>query len=121
MGNVFQEIGHGVKVGAVDVAKGVEKGVEYAIVHPVEFCMKAEKIIASAIKDQPEVKAAVLGLVKQATGVIGDVGNDVAEKGINLAADAKTLADAEAFFAYFKGNFIPLVEKLYAEVKADLQ
>lgn len=121
MDNVFEEISHGVKVGAVDVAKGVEKGVEYAIVHPIEFCIKAEKIIASAIKDQPEVKAAVLDLVKQATGVIGDVAEDVAEKGINLQDDAKTLADAEAFFTYFKDNFIPLVEKLYAEVKADIQ
>ncbi len=121
MGNVFEAIGHDVKVGAVDVAKGVEKGVEYAVIHPIEFCVKAEKVLASAIKDQPEVKNAVLALVKQASSVIADVGTDVAEKGINLQDDAKTLADAEAFFNYFKANFIPLVESLYAEVKADVQ
>ena len=121
MGNVFETIGHDIKVGAEDVGKGVEKGVEFAIVHPIEFCVKAEAVIASAVKDSPEVKTAVLGLVKQATGVIGDVATATAEKGINLADDAKALADAEAFFNYFKSTFIPLVESLYAEVKADVQ
>jgi hypothetical protein len=121
MGNVFETIGHDVKVGAEDVAKGVEKGVEYGIVHPIEFLIKAEKVLASAIKDQPEIKDAVLALVKQASGVIGDVSTDVAEKGLNLQDDAKTLADAEAFFTYFKDKFIPLVEMVYAEVKADVQ
>jgi hypothetical protein len=121
MGNVFETIGHDVKVGAEDVGKGVEKAVEFAIVHPIEFCVKAEAVIASAVKDSPEVKTAVLGLVKQATGVIGDVATATAEKGINLADDAKALADAEAFFNYFKSTFIPLVESLYAEVKTDVQ
>jgi len=120
MGNVFDTIGHDIKVGAEDVGKGVEEVVEYAIVHPVEFVVKAEKVLTSAIKDQPEVKDAVLGLVKQATGVIGDVATDAADKGINLEADAKTLTDAEAFFTYFKSTFIPLVESLYAEVEADV-
>lgn len=121
MGNVFKTIGHDVKVGAEDVGKGVEKAVEYAIVHPIEFCVKAEAVIASAIKDSPEVKTAVLDLVKQANGVIGDVATDIADKGINLSANAKTLTDAEAFFTYFKSTFIPLVESLYAEIKAEVE
>jgi hypothetical protein len=121
MGNVFETIGHDIKVGAEDVGKEVEKGVEFAIVHPIEFCVKAEAVIASAIKDQPEVKAAVLNLVKQANGVIDDVATDVADKGINLAADAKTLTDAEAFFTYFKSTFIPSMESVYAEIEADIQ
>jgi hypothetical protein len=106
-------VGHDIKIAAVDT--------EHAIVKTVEFLPKAEKLIASAIKDQPEVKSAVLDLVTQATAVIGDVTIDVADKGINLAADAKTLADAEAFFTYFKNTFIPLVESIYSEVKTDVQ
>jgi hypothetical protein len=121
MENVFETIGHDIKVGVEDVGKGVEEGVEYAIIHPIEFCVKAEKVLASAIKDRGEVKAAVLDLVKQASGVIDDVAIDVADKGFNLREDAKTLSDAEAFFAYFRSTFIPLVEKLYAEIKADTQ
>lgn len=121
MGNVFETIGHDIKVGAEDVGKGVKEGVEFAIVHPIEFCVKAEAVLASAVKDSPEVKTAILDLVKQATGVISDVAVDIADKGINLTADTKTLTDAEAFFTYFKSTFIPLVESLYAEVKADVE
>jgi hypothetical protein len=121
MGNVFQTIGHDVKVGAEDVGKGVVKGVEFAVIHPIEFCAKAEAVLASAIKDSPEVKASILNLVKQAAGVIADVATDVADKGIDLQADTKTLTDAEAFFSYFKSTFIPLVEQVYADVKADVQ
>jgi hypothetical protein len=113
MSNVFDKIGHGIKVGAEDVAKGV--------VDVVEWTPKAIAVLATAIKDRPEVKSAVLALVKQATAVIADVGVDVAGKGINLAADTKTLADAEAFFVYFRGTFIPLIEQVYTQVAADVQ
>jgi hypothetical protein len=44
-----------------------------------------------------------------------------AGKGIDLAADARALADAEAFFGYFKSIFVPLVEKVYSEVAADIK
>ena len=121
MGNVFETIGHDVKVGAEDVGKGVKAGVEFAIIHPIEFCIKAEVVLATAIKDQPELKAAVLSLVSQATNVIGDVSSAVADKGLNLKEDTDTLAAAEAFFLYFKSAFIPLMEKVYGEVKADIQ
>jgi len=113
MSNVFEEIGHGIKVAAVDT--------EHAIVDAVEFLPKAERVIASAIKDQPAIKDAVLTLVKQASGVIGDTASAAAAKGINLTQDAKALADAEAFFSYFKSTFIPLVESVYREITADVQ
>jgi hypothetical protein len=91
--------------------------VAHVAVEVVEFLPKAEKVIASAIKDQPAVRAAVLTLVEKAGSVIGDVTVATADKGINLAADAKTLADAESFFTWFKTNFIPVIEQLYSEVK----
>src|SRR4030088_2121832 len=100
--NVFQKIEAGVVTVAKDIAHGV--------VYPVEFLVKAEKVIASAIQDQPEIKAVVLNMIKQAQGVIADSISVAAGKGIDLAADAKALADAEAFFGYFKSTFIPLVE-----------
>lgn len=112
MSNVFEEVGHGLKVAAVDT--------EHAIVDAVEFLPKAEKVIASAIKDQPQIKDAVIELVKQAEGVIGDVAGAVATKGIDLASDAKALADAEAFFSYFESIWIPLIEQVYKEVAADI-
>jgi flagellar hook assembly protein FlgD len=112
MSNPLEAIGHGVKVAAEDVVKGVADA--------IEFLPKAEKVIATAIKDDPQVKTAVLELVKQAEAVIGDTASAAADKGINLADDAKALADAEAFFTWFKTSFVPLVEQIYAEVKTDL-
>jgi hypothetical protein len=111
--HAVEVVAHDVKVAAVDTA--------HVVVKVVEFLPKAEKVIATAIKDDPEVKAAVLDLVKQATAVIGDVSTDVADKGINLAAGSKTLVDAEQFFSYFKSEFIPMVESVYAEIKTDVQ
>lgn len=102
---------------AETVGKDIVKGVEY----PIEFLVKAEAVIASAIKDQPEVKTAILGLVTQAQTVIADSAGVLANKGVDFSADSKTLADAEAFFEYFKNTFIPMVEQIYAEVKADIQ
>lgn len=113
MSNVFTVIGHGIEVAAKDVA--------HAVVDVIEFLPKATAVLASAIKDQPEVKSAVIDLVKQAATVIADLGADAASKGFDLASDEKTLADAEVFFAYFQTTFIPLVEKLYSEVAADLK
>lgn len=113
MSNPIQEIGHGIKVAAVDVAKGIE--------YPISFLVKAESVITSAIKDQPEIKSAVISLITQAESVIGDVATASAAKGINLASDAKALSDAESFFEYFKSTFIPLVEAVYKEVAADVQ
>lgn len=111
--NPIQEVGHAIEVAAEDVAK--------AVAYPVKFLVKAEKVIASAIHDQPAIKSAVLDLVKQADTVVTDIGTDVAAKGLNLTSDAKTLADAEAFFTYFRDTFIPLVEQVYGEVAADLK
>jgi hypothetical protein len=112
MSNPIEKIGHDIKVAAVDTA--------HAVVKVVEFLPKAEQVIATAIKDQPQIKTAVLSLVSQATNIVGDVATDAADKGINLTADAATLAAAEAFFAYFKATFVPLVEQVYGEIKTDV-
>lgn len=106
MSNVIETIG-----------KDILHGVEF----PFEYTAKAIKVLDSAIKDQPAIKAAVIDLIKQAETVIGDSAKDVSEKGLVLADDAKTLADAEAFFVYFRDQFCPLVAKVYTEVATDLQ
>lgn len=110
--NVFEKIGHGIKVGAEDVVHGVED--------VVAFLPKAAKVLGTAIKDDPQVKAQVLELVKQAEAVIADTALAASEKGINLTQDAKALGDAEAFFTWFKSSFIPFVERVYGELKADV-
>jgi len=113
MSDVFQIIGHDVKNAAVDTGKGIADA--------VEWLPNAEHVFATAIKDQPVVKAAILGLVKQAAVVIADIGIDAAAKGFDLVSDLKTLSDAEAFFSYFARTFMPAIEQVYADVKADIK
>jgi len=98
------------------IGKDILHGVEF----PFVYTAKAIKVLNSAIKDQPEIKAAVIDLIKQAETVIGDTAKDVSEKGLVLTDDTKTLADAEAFFQYFRDQFCPLVAKVYSEVASDL-
>ena len=120
MGNPLDAIGHGIETGVKDVGKVVVGGVNRAIVQPIEFAVKAEKVISTAIKDQPIVRDAVETLVKQATTVITDFKTDVADGFINLRADEKTLQDAEAFFNWFRSTFIPQMEKVYGDLSPEI-
>ncbi len=120
MGNPLEAIGHGIETGAKDVGKVVVKGVDVAIVQPIEFVAKAEKVISTAIKDQPIVRDAVVALVKQATTVLDDFKTAVGDSLIDLRADEQTLKDAEAFFNWFKSTFIPQMEQVYGDLSADV-
>ena len=120
MDNPLEAIGHGIETGVKDVGKAVVKGVDVAIVKPIEFTIKAEKVISTAIKDQPIVRDAVVAMVKQATTVIDDFKADVSDGFINLRADEKTLQDAEEFFNWFKSTFIPQMERVYGDLSADV-
>jgi hypothetical protein len=105
-------VGHDLKIAVVDTG--------HAIIKTVEFLPHAVKLLDTAIQDQPKVKEAVIDLIKQAGVVTGDVTIDVTDKGVNLVADLQTLKDIVAFFNYFKSTWVPLIEQLYGEVKADL-
>ena len=120
MGNPLEAVGHGIETGAKDLGKAVVKGVDVAIVQPIAFAIKAEKVISTAIKDQPIVRDAVVAMVKQANTVIDDFKTDVADTFINLRADEKTLHDAEAFFNWFKSIFIPQMEQVYGDLSVDV-
>ena len=111
--NPFPTIGHDLKVAAVDV--------EHVAVKVVDFLPHAAEVLATAIKDQPEIKSALLKLVQKASGVLASGTVAASDRGIDLAADAATLAAAEDFFAYFKGTFVPLVESVYTEIAVDLR
>jgi hypothetical protein len=97
------------------IAKDILHVVEFPFTRTIQFAAVCD----TAIKDSPVVKAAVIALVKAAELVISDVGLDVAAKGIDLNEDLKTLTDAKAFFAYFGGTFLPLIELVYKEIQAD--
>jgi hypothetical protein len=121
MSNVFETIGHDVKVGAEDVGKGIEKGVEYAFVHPVEACEKAVQVFETLIKDSPAAKAAVQGLIKAGAKAESDAATAVADKGLNIAVDVAAVTDGETFFSYFKSTFLPAMASVYKDLKTDVE
>ncbi|MFC6644441.1 hypothetical protein ACFQBQ_02320 [Granulicella cerasi] len=112
MSNIFEQIGHGVEVAAKDVA--------HVAVEVVDFLPHALKLLDDAIAHEAEVKTLVVDLVKQATAVLTAGTVAVTDKGVDLTADAATLAAAEGFFAYFRGTFLPAAEALYAQLEADV-
>ncbi len=112
MSNIIVKIGDGIETAATDVVK--------VVTDSVSFLNKAESVIVTAIKDQPAIKAAILQLISQANSVIADGSKAVASDGTNIAADGITITAAEVFFTYFEKTFIPLVESLYYNIKADL-
>lgn len=113
MSNPLEVIGHDLRVAAVDT--------EHAAVKIVDFLPHAAEVLATAIRDQPQVKTLILDLIKQASSVIANATTAVTDRGVNLAADASTLASAEAFFGWLKTAFVPAVEAIYTEIAADIK
>lgn len=120
MGNVIETMGHDVKVGAEDVAKGVEKGVEYAIIHPIEACEKAVEVFETIIKDSPAAKTAVQGLIQAGAKAEGDIATAIADKGLDIPVDIAAVTDAESFFGYFKNTFLPEILDVYKDLQSDV-
>lgn len=113
MSNPIETIGHGLKVAAEHTGKVIA----YPFTHTAHFVA----VLGTALKEEPTVRSAVEGLVKAAEVVIADGGADIAEKGLNLVDDLKTVADVQAFFKYFTGTFLPVVETAYKDLQADVK
>jgi hypothetical protein len=86
----------------------------------ITWTEKAASVLATAIKDQPALKTALTTLVTKAEAIGADAVTDAAGKGLDLASDAKTLADVEALFAWIMSTLVPLIESVYAEVETDV-
>lgn len=112
MENVFEEIGHGVKVAAEDTAHIVKEA--------VLFPAKAIAVVDTCISDYPELKPVFTQLVTEGSTIAGDVAKDYSEKGLDLADDEATLSAVKAFFTYFTGTVIPAIEKVYGQLNADV-
>lgn len=110
--NIITKVGDGIKTAAVDTA--------HVAVKLADALPHAAAVLATALKDEPAIKTAVLNLIEQGAKIGADGAIDVASKGTNLVEDAATITDAESFLAYFRGTFVPAVAALYSEVKKDL-
>jgi hypothetical protein len=107
-----------------DKGMGVESVLEHVgedVLHVVEWPFKnaAELVeyLGVALKDVPEAKTAIQGLIQQFAVIPVDVMADVAANGLNFPKDVQTLADIQAFCKYFLNTFVPQVKAIVGDVK----
>jgi len=112
MNNIAETIAHGIKIGAEDVAHAAEE--------VVGAIPKVISVLGTALRDEPAVKSAVVDLVKEFGTLTADGALAVAAKGADLTEDAAMVSASVQFLTYFKDTFVPVVEKLFGEVKADI-
>jgi hypothetical protein len=98
------------------ILKKIVKGVAWPFVHATETI----EILGTALNDEPKVKTAIVGLVKQIDVVTADSALAIGVGGLNVAEDVADLAAAQTLFAYVKNTFIPAIEAAYKDVKADI-
>jgi hypothetical protein len=94
------------------VMEDIGKGIAW----PFEHTEKVIALLATALKDEPAAKAAIVGLVSMIAKVSADGAAAVAADGINLPEDIATITDAEALWTYIQEKFIPEVKAIYADV-----
>jgi hypothetical protein len=103
------------KVGTV--LKDIVKGIEY----PFKFAAKAEKVMATVIKDDPQARVILTTLVQKCEAIGADGLQDVAAKGLNLAEDQVTIAALVDLGAYLKSTVLPFVETAYGTIVEDVK
>lgn len=90
--------------------------VEYPFKHAAQIASILSKGLNAAevaVADEPEVKTLIVQLVENFEKLGPDVLSDIASKGLDIEADAQTVEDVKAAFAYFTGSFLPAIEKIY--------
>jgi hypothetical protein len=88
------------------------------IAWPFEHASQVIETLSTALKDEPEVKTAVVGLVSQIETLTKDGAVAVAAHGIDIPDDLAEVAAAQALWAYVKGTFLPAIEAAYKDVEA---
>lgn len=99
----------------------VLKKIGAVVTWPIRKAEMLEKILATALKDEPQVKQVVVGVVEQFESIDADVVAAVASGGVNIAADMKGYADIVAFFKYMKETALPTIEQTYTQLKLDTE
>ena len=99
-----------------DVAKDVIKVVDYPFSHLVQ----AIRLLDTVLKDEPTLKVAVIGLLKQIEILTMDGAIAVSADGLNLPADVATVAAGATLLKYVHDVFLPTIQKDFKDVKSDL-
>lgn len=98
------------------VVMDIGKGIEWPFVRAGQLI----GLLTVALKDEPGVKAAVVGLVQQIEAVTADGAIVIAAKGIDVTADLAEVAQMKALWNYVTGTFLPDVEAAWSEIKPEI-
>ena len=75
-----------------------------------------EKVIAAinaTMKAEPQVKAAIVGLLAKIQTLAADAAAAATTDGLSISADQATAAAAATLFTYVKDSFVPAMEAAY--------
>jgi hypothetical protein len=91
------------------------------IAWPFEHGAQLIEVLTTALKDEPAVKTAIVGLVQQVETVTADGAIAVAAKGIDITDDVQAVAAAQTLYGYVVQTFIPAVSAAYKDLSADVK
>ncbi len=92
----------------------------HVIEWPFVHAAKLIKTINDALRDEPAVKNAIVGLMEQIAQISADSAVAISARGLDLPDDMQTLQDAEKLWAYVTTVFIPAIDTAYSDIKVDL-
>jgi hypothetical protein len=99
------------------VVKAIATGIEWPFVHGGQVI----RTIETALKDEPVVKTAVVGLLAEIATISEDGAVAVAARGMDFADDMQTIADAQKLWKYVTTVFIPAVDAAYVDLKTAVE
>ena len=103
----------------IQVIENIGKDIVKVAEFPVTTGGKLVALLKTAQVDGPALVAALDGLVAEGAKVGADLTIEVAADGTNIGEYVAGFNDVKAFFTYFKGTFLPAVEKMIADTKQD--
>ncbi|MGA9071856.1 MAG: hypothetical protein WB424_16455 [Terracidiphilus sp.] len=99
------------------VIKDIAKGIAWPFVHAAQVI----EVLTAALKDEPSVKDAVIGLIQEIKTVGEDALTAAAAKGLDVPDDILTIEAAQTLYTYVQTKFLPAVESAYKDEAAALQ
>ena len=102
----------------ITVIKKIGEKIISIVEWPFKHAVALEELLSDGLKDEPEVKAAIIGLTERAGAIGADTVAAIAEHGLDVPEDLKDVEDVKALFAYIQTTFLPAIEKAYADFKS---
>jgi len=82
---------------------------------------KTDKVVDTLVADRTEINTVLKAVLNGALAIDGDIATAFVAKGLDWTADTAIVADVNAFFKnVIEAQLIPLVEKIYDNIKVDV-